>query len=73
MTRLASLLKALLHDSMGFFDRLGRLLRANLNHLVSNAEDPAKILDQSVIDMQADLEKLRQAVAAAMASQKKTC
>ncbi|WP_041391399.1 PspA/IM30 family protein [Prochlorococcus marinus] len=56
---------------MGFFDRLGRLLRANLNHLVSNAEDPAKILDQSVIDMQADLEKLRQAVAAAMASQKR--
>jgi hypothetical protein len=48
---------------MGFFDRLSRLLRANLNDLVSKAEDPALILDQSVADMQADLIKLRQAVA----------
>jgi phage shock protein A len=54
---------------MGFFDRLSRLLRANLNDLVSKAEDPAKILDQSVADMQADLVKLRQAVATAIASQ----
>jgi phage shock protein A len=39
---------------MGFFDRLSRLLRANLNDLVSKAEDPAKILDQSVADKQAE-------------------
>ena len=56
---------------MGFFDRLSRLLRANLNDLVSKAEDPAKILDQSVADMQVDLVKLRQAVATAIASQKR--
>jgi phage shock protein A len=56
---------------MGFFDRLSRLLRANLNDLVSKAEDPSKILDQSVADMQADLVKLRQAVATAIASQKR--
>jgi len=56
---------------MGFFDRLSRLLRANLNDLVSKAEDPVKILDQSVSDMQADLVKLRQAVAMAIASQKR--
>jgi len=56
---------------MGFFDRLSRLLRANLNDLVSKAEDPVKILDQSVDDMQNDLVKLRQAVATAIASQKR--
>ncbi|MFO0058706.1 MAG: PspA/IM30 family protein, partial [Cyanobacteriota bacterium] len=56
---------------MGFFDRLSRLLRANLNDLVSKAEDPAKILDQSLADMQADLVKLRQAVATAIASQRR--
>ncbi|MCP9801438.1 PspA/IM30 family protein [Synechococcus sp. RedBA-s] len=56
---------------MGFFDRLSRLLRANLNDLVSKAEDPSKILDQSVADMQSDLVKLRQAVASAIASQKR--
>ncbi|MFM8524838.1 MAG: PspA/IM30 family protein, partial [Cyanobacteriota bacterium] len=56
---------------MGFFDRLGRLVRANANAVISRAEDPAKILDQSVEDMQNDLVKLRQAVATAIASQKR--
>jgi phage shock protein A len=56
---------------MGFFDRLSRLVRANANAAVGAMEDPAKILDQSVADMQADLVKLRQAVATAIASQKR--
>ena len=53
---------------MGLLDRLSRLVRANLNAFVSDAEDPIKILDQSVADMQEDLVKLRQAVAIAIAS-----
>ncbi len=56
---------------MGLFDRLSRLLRANLNAFVSDAEDPIKILDQSVADMQEDLVKLRKAVAMAISSQKR--
>lgn len=56
---------------MGFFDRLSRLVRANANAAISSMEDPAKILDQSVADMQSDLVKLRQAVATAIASQKR--
>ncbi len=56
---------------MGLLDRLSRLFRANLNDLVSKAEDPVKILEQSVSDMQADLVKLRQAVAMAISSQKR--
>ncbi|WP_411867724.1 PspA/IM30 family protein [Vulcanococcus limneticus] len=56
---------------MGFFDRLSRLLRANANAALSSVEDPGKILDQSVADMQSDLVKLRQAVATAIASQKR--
>ena len=56
---------------MGFFDRLSRLVRANANAAVSSMEDPVKILDQSVADMQSDLVKLRQAVALAIASQKR--
>lgn len=46
-------------------------MRANANDLVSRAEDPAKILDQALMDMQEDLVKLRQAVATAVASQKR--
>ena len=57
---------------MGLFDRLGRVVRANLNDLVSKAEDPEKVLDQAIIDMQEDLVQLRQAVARAIAAQKRT-
>tara|TARA_B100000700_G_scaffold208921_1_gene229690 strand:+ start:61 stop:864 length:804 start_codon:yes stop_codon:yes gene_type:complete len=56
---------------MGFIDRVSRVFRSNLNYLINKAEDPAKILDQSLIDMQEDLGKLRQAVAMAIASQKR--
>lgn len=57
---------------MGLFDRLSRVVRANLNDLVSKAEDPEKILDQAIFDMQEDLVQLRQAVAKAIATQKRT-
>lgn len=57
---------------MGLFDRIGRLVRANLNDLVSKAEDPEKILEQAIIDMQEDLVQLRQAVAQAIATQKRS-
>ncbi|AFZ21241.1 PspA/IM30 family protein [Allocoleopsis franciscana] len=57
---------------MGLFDRLSRVVRANLNDMVSKAEDPEKILEQAIIDMQEDLIQLRQAVARAIATQKRT-
>jgi phage shock protein A len=57
---------------MGLFDRVSRVARANLNDMVSKAEDPEKILEQTIIDMQEDLVQLRQAVASAIASQKRT-
>lgn len=57
---------------MGLFDRLSRVVRANLNDMVSKAEDPEKVLEQAVIDMQEDLVQLRQAVARSIAEQKRT-
>lgn len=57
---------------MGLLDRLWRLIRANLNRLIDKAEDPEKILEQTVIDMQDDLIRLRQSVAQAIATQKRT-
>jgi phage shock protein A len=56
---------------MGLFDRVSRVVRSNLNSMVSSAEDPEKILDQAIIDMQEDLVQMRQAVASAIASQKR--
>lgn len=57
---------------MGLFDRIGRVVRANLNDLVNKAEDPEKILEQAVIEMQEDLIQLRQAVAQTIAQQKRS-
>ena len=57
---------------MGLFDRLWRVIRANINSLVGAAEDPEKILEQAVMDMHEDLVQLRQAVAGAIAAQKRT-
>lgn len=56
---------------MGLFDRVSRVVRSNLNAAVSAAEDPEKILDQAIVDMQEDLVQMRQAVATAIASQKR--
>jgi phage shock protein A len=56
---------------MGLLDRVSRVVRANLNDLVSKAEDPEKILEQALVDMQEDLVQMRQAVAGAIASQKR--
>lgn len=57
---------------MGLIDRFTRVIRANVNNLVGNAEDPEKVLEQTVADMQEDLVQLRQAVASAIATQKRT-
>lgn len=57
---------------MGLFDRISRVIRANVNDMVSNAEDPEKILEQAIIDMKEDLIKMRQAVAQSIAAQKRT-
>ncbi|MFM6203202.1 MAG: PspA/IM30 family protein, partial [Dolichospermum sp.] len=57
---------------MGLFDRFKRVVGANLNDLVSKAEDPEKMLEQALLEMQEDMVKLRQGVAQAIAAQKRT-
>ncbi len=57
---------------MGLFDRAFRVIRANLNGVVNQAEDPEKVLEQAVVEMQENLIQLRQAVAQAIATQKRT-
>ncbi len=52
---------------MTILDRLSRLLRANVNDLISKAEDPAKIIDQALRDMRGAYGDARSEVASAMA------
>ncbi|DBA88895.1 TPA: hypothetical protein ACH3X2_000137 [Trebouxia sp. C0005] len=52
------------------FSRFFRVIRSYANSVVSGAEDPEKMLDQAVNEMQNDLVRLRQASAQVIASQR---
>ena len=56
---------------MGIFDRLGTMLRSNINDLISRAENPEKMLNQLVLDMRSQLAKAKQQVASAIADEKR--
>jgi phage shock protein A len=56
---------------MGIFQRLMTVIRANINALIGRAEDPAKVLEQSLIDARTQLSKTKQDVAGAIADEKK--
>ena len=56
---------------MGMFDRFSRVLRSNINDLISRAENPEKMLNQIIIDMRDQLIKAKQQVAAAIADEKR--
>ncbi|MEB2313388.1 MAG: PspA/IM30 family protein [Sorangiineae bacterium] len=56
---------------MGIFARLARLLKSNINDLISRSEDPEKMLNQIVIDMNAQLIEAKKQVAASIADEKR--
>ncbi len=56
---------------MSIIDRIGTILRANLNDLLSRAEDPEKIINQTLMDMRQAQYEARMEVAQAIAEGKK--
>ena len=54
---------------MALLERVGTLLRANVNDLIEKAEDPEKIAKQLVLDMENQLLQLKTQVAIAIADQ----
>ncbi|MBC7541486.1 MAG: PspA/IM30 family protein [Candidatus Sericytochromatia bacterium] len=56
---------------MGFLDRIGTVIRANINDLIDRAEDPEKMVRQLLEDMENDLIEVKKAVALAIATEKK--
>lgn len=44
---------------MSIFDRMNRAVKANLNSLVDSAEDPAKLIEQTVIDLEGELRRAK--------------
>jgi phage shock protein A len=56
---------------MGIFSRLGTLIKSNINDLIAKAEDPEKMLNQVLLEMQQQLVEAKKAVAVAIADEKK--
>jgi phage shock protein A len=56
---------------MGIFDRFSTLIRSNINDLINSAENPEKMLHQLIADMNGQLIKAKQQVAAAIADEKR--
>ncbi len=56
---------------MGLFDRFKRVVKSNLNEMISKAENPEKMLNQLIIDMNEQLIEAKKSVASAIADEKK--
>jgi len=56
---------------MGIFGRLATLIKSNLNDLISKSEDPEKMLNQIILDMNAQLVEAKKQVAVAIADEKR--
>jgi len=58
-------------DHMGIFKRMADIIKANINDLINKAEDPAKMLDQILLEMQENLREVKIQVARAIADEKR--
>jgi phage shock protein A len=56
---------------MGIFSRLKTLLSSNINDMISKAENPEKMLNQLIVDMNEQLIEAKKSVALAIADEKK--
>lgn len=56
---------------MGVFSRFKRIVKGNINALLDKAEDPQKVMEQTILDMQTELSKTRDSLTQAMVDEKK--
>ena len=56
---------------MGIFDRFKTVVSSNINDMISKAENPEKMLNQLVLDMNELMIESKKAVAMAIADEKK--
>ncbi len=56
---------------MGIFGRMSDIFKANINELIDKAEDPGKLMDQMIREMQENLREAKIEVAKAIADEKR--
>ena len=57
---------------MGILDRFASIVKANINDLLDKAEDPAKMIEQYLIDMTESLAEVKKETAGVMAEETRT-
>lgn len=57
---------------MGIMKRFGDIMSANINALLDKAEDPAKMVDECLRDLESDLGKVKSETAAVMAEEQRS-
>lgn len=58
-------------SSMGIFDRFNKVLQSNLNSVLDKAEDPDKLIGQTILDMESEVKKARQELVTAVGTGKR--
>ena len=56
---------------MGLFDRFRRVVRSNINEMITKAENPEKMLNQLIVEMNEQLIESKKSVASAIADEKR--
>lgn len=56
---------------MGIFSRLNTVIKSNLNSLVDKAEDPEKLIGQTVIDMKAEVKRAKRELVSTLGASKR--
>ena len=57
---------------MGILDRFATIVKANINELLDKAEDPAKMVDQYLVDLTESLAEVKKETAGVMAEETRT-
>ncbi len=57
---------------MSILERFSDIIKANINELLDKMEDPAKMIDQYLIDMMEDLAEVKRSTAGVMAEETRT-
>lgn len=57
---------------MGILDRFATIVKANINELLDKAEDPAKMVDQYLVDLTESLAEVKRETAGVMAEETRT-
>jgi phage shock protein A len=56
---------------VGIFSRMNRVIKSNLNSLVDKAEDPEKLIGQTVMDMEAEVKRAKKELVSTLGTAKR--